>query len=97
MIRLVMASLLATSAAGCAQISDKRLSDLSLERQVYVLVAQKRKTTCYVRVAEGIAYDEVCAKGNTIRYSPSVGKSVDVEPIPNYVLAVFDEHGKDIP
>jgi len=98
MARLAIICILSLLVANCSTVPDHKISEISLERQVYVLVTHKRykRQACYTRVSNGTALDEVCTRGDFLRYSPNPSKKSHELTIPATVVAIFKEHGKEV-
>ena len=98
MARLAIICILSLLTANCASVPDHKISEISLERQVFVLITHKKykRQTCYTRVSNGIALDEVCTKGDFLRYSPNPSPKPHELSIPSTVVAIFKEHGKEV-
>lgn len=75
--------------SACATKPDRPQAPLTQPNESYIQVTKQKSTWCYTRVIEGLPKDEICQKGDFIRYSPDPHPMTVYRPIPNYVLALF--------
>jgi len=74
--------------SGCQVIT----GDL-LDSEQFMVVTQKGRTVCYTRMSYGVPFDQVCQKGDVLRYTVDPKVKTIEAGIPNYVIALFEEHG----
>lgn len=65
---------------------------LDLAEQSYVMAEKKpRNWWCYTRVIQGVPADQICQRGDFLRYSPTPGANGQAPTlIPVPVLALFE-------
>ena len=66
-----------------------------LETDSYMLVSSSRGYRCYTRIIKGSPHDQVCERNKFVRYSPNPELHTKLEPMPNYVAALFETNGGD--
>ena len=74
---------LALTTSGCAM----RAADTPTTANFF-LAEKTGLGDCFTRIIEGTVYDQICVKGDIVRYSPTVSAGVPEMPI--YVQALFD-------
>lgn len=74
---------LALSTSGCAMHG----ANVSATPN-YFLAETTGMGDCFTRVIDGIVYDQICVRGDIVRYSPTVEAGVPEMPV--YVQALFD-------
>ncbi|WP_146006376.1 hypothetical protein [Cohaesibacter celericrescens] len=57
--------------------------------ETYIQIVKKGRTRCFTRVVEGMPYDEICQRGDYLRYSAELDSN-SYTPVPEYVMALFD-------
>lgn len=87
------AILIGVLASGCSILttSDSQFVGTSDVGRI-ILVSPYESGWCYTRYDQGMAHDEVCEVGSTVRYTADL-ESADTrlpEEIPFYVLGLFD-------
>ena len=83
---LVGLAILASGLTACAGMRQNSLTDPD---ETYMQVTKRGRTWCYTRVIKGIPTDEICQRGDYVRYSPEPGSRNVYRPIPPYVMALF--------
>ncbi len=75
--------------SACATKPEAPTAPLTQPNESFIQVTKQKSTWCYTRVIEGMPKDEICQKGDFIRYSPEPHPETIYRPIPGYVMALF--------
>ncbi|MBB4302071.1 hypothetical protein GGD81_001095 [Rhodobium orientis] len=89
MLRIFVLIAFAAVLAGCNSRTLFSRQD-GFSNQTYLLASSTRRGRCYTRIVEGLALDQICQRGDYIRYSPKVRNRRLNRPIPPHVIALFE-------
>lgn len=88
-----LACIILLSLGGCALVPDRKIAQLSLQKKNYFYIYENDQERCYARVEAGTLQDQVCTKGDYLRYTSEPPEESHNLTVPSTVLAIFDEHG----
>lgn len=88
---LLVLGALAIGTSACAYRPFDRQEQPSLvDPMAYLHVTHRGSTKCYVRIIEGVAEDEICQRGDYVRYSAEPKSRIKDQPVPEYIWALFE-------
>ena len=83
---------LALTAVGCADrplLGSAATKAPLAPNETFIQVNKQGSTFCYTRVIEGAPFDQICQKGDYVRYSDNPDPEEVFQPIPEYIMALF--------
>ena len=83
--------LLALVVSGCSA-NQKTIFQSGLaepEPARYIYYSRYRSDTCYTRVEDGFAIDQICQRGDYLKYTQTPKLDKNFKPMPHFIAAAF--------